>query len=79
MKQTQPQTAETKSLEQKDYNAQVKSTKQTITDSETGIVVKHLYFLKITRGNITTTINVGEKTYETINTLTEDKTNGKPK
>lgn len=54
-------------------NAEVKTFKQTITDSETGVVVKNLYYLRIVRGNVTVQINVGEKTYTQIKTLTEEK------
>lgn len=54
-------------------NAEVKSFMQTITDNETGVVVKNLYFLKIVRGNVTVQINVGEKTYNQIKTLTQEK------
>lgn len=54
-------------------NAEVKSFMQTITDNETGVIVKNLYFLKIVRGNVTVQINVGEKTYNQIKTLTQEK------
>ena len=57
----------------KDHNAQVKTFKQQITDSETGVLVKELFYLRIVRGNVTVQINVGEKTYTQIKTLTEEK------
>lgn len=58
---------------QEAHNAYVKTFKQTITDEETGLPVKFLYYLKIVRGNVTVQINVGEKTYTQIKTLTEEK------
>lgn len=54
-------------------NAEVKTFQQVITDSETGVLVKKLYYLRIVRGNVTVQINVGEKTYTQIKTLTEEK------
>lgn len=54
-------------------NAEVKTFKQTITDEETGVIVKNLYYLRIVRGNVTTQINVGEKTFNQVKTLTEEK------
>lgn len=56
-----------------EHNAYVKTFKQTITDEETNLPVKHLYYLKIVRGNVTVQINVGEKTFTQIKTLTEEK------
>lgn len=55
------------------HNAEVKTFKQQITDSETGVLVKELYYLRVVRGNVTVQINVGEKTYTQIKTLTEEK------
>lgn len=55
------------------HNAEVKAFKQTIVDEETGLAVKHLYYIKILRGNITMQINVGEKTYTQLKTLTDEK------
>lgn len=52
-------------------NADVKTFKQTIKDDETDVIVKHLYYLRIVRGNVTVQINVGEKTYNQVKTLTE--------
>lgn len=52
-------------------NADVKTFKQTIKDDETDVVVKHLYYLRIVRGNVTVQINVGEKTYTQVKQLTE--------
>lgn len=57
-------------------NAEVKTFKQTITDEETGVVVKNLYYLRIVRGNVTVQINVGEKTFNQIKTLTEAPAQG---
>lgn len=54
-------------------NAEVKTFKQTVTDEETGLPVKHLYYLRIVRGNVTVQINVGEKTYTQVKTLTEEE------
>lgn len=71
MAKTNPETKTT--AEVPTYNAAVKTFKQSVTDEETGLVVKNLYYLKITRGNITTQINVGEKTYTQVKTLTEEE------
>lgn len=68
-----PKTAEQPKLLQieVEHNAAVKTFMQTITDDETGVVVKNLYYLRIVRGNVTVQINVGEKTYTQVKTLTE--------
>lgn len=51
---------------------EIKGFKQTVTDEETKQVVKTLYYIKITKGEKTLQINVGEKTYNAVITLTEE-------
>lgn len=69
----QQETNKEKKQEPVVLNAEVKTFMQVVTDNETGVVVKKLYFLRIVRGNVTVQINVGEKTYTQIKTLTEEK------